>query len=114
MSRQSKAWPGDSIPGQADEHTSQASLEDDATNTPTATGRIGDIRIGLCANGGQRRQALAMLEAALTDDVVRQVEEMTELGFRLEDAVVDTAAWWSMTVLEAIREGARLARERAV
>jgi hypothetical protein len=79
----------------------------------TAARPIGDIGLGLAAVGGQRLHAVAMIRAAIVDDIVTQAAALTEHGESVDAALAQVVAWWSSVALESIAEGGRRARGAA-
>jgi hypothetical protein len=111
MDRHTRRSPGGD-PGLPSEHIVVAALKGDTISNSTVADRIADIRIGLHAVGAQRGQALAMLEAAITDDIISQADELADYGVDVSDAAAYAGEWWSWRALDAIRRGVALARER--
>jgi hypothetical protein len=67
----------------------------------------------LATVGVERVAAVAMVRAAISDDIVRQVADMTDAGWPGDEAIASAASWWSAECCEAITDGVRRAREVA-
>ncbi len=59
----------------------------------------------LPTRGAGRLAALAALEAVVAADTVQTLDEMTEQGWSVEDALDSYRAWWVTLINAAIDEG---------